>query len=655
MLYFKLAFHNLRQNKKSYGPFLVTSLLLFITLCSTLSILYSPISDSMSAGKMILGFGGVILVLLATILISYSYWFVLKQRSKEFGLYNILGMNKRQLVFISSIEILTTFIALLLLGSLLSVVFSNVLYLVFVNLIHYDKLVLTFSLYPFMITTITFFGIFILLMVFNLVTIGRTSPLDLFRKAAKAEKEPKGNAYLAVLSLLFLGGGYGLAITSTKVAAVALIYRFFVAVILVIVGTYLFYMSFTTWYLKLKRRNKAYYYQPEHFITVSQMLFRMKQNALGLANITILAVMSFVTIATTASLFGNTETMVRQLFPKNTRLTIHQVDGKSSFEAFAQKNILPVLEKDSKDVIAYQSAMIAIPLTNDKALTIDRKSLSQPELTTLGFVYLIKQDDFRKLGNDLPILKTNQTAFFKQKGDSHLKHLTIFGKRYDNIKNFKTVKMPEVVNTYNPGVLVVSDQNEMTTIKNHFDNIEGLGYRDTYQMFANLTAKDYQRLSHQKDGLWANDKGESAVVELTNKVNFKNEGYALFGGFLFTGLLLGTAFLLAAALIIYYKRYSEGIEDQKSYHILQEVGMSKHQVQKIISSQTLMVFFMPLVMAICHFLVAMIMLKQMLLLFGVTDDLLIYHISGSVIVIIVIVYYLIYRLTGRTYYHLIER
>ncbi|MEQ9764001.1 FtsX-like permease family protein [Streptococcus jiangjianxini] len=654
MFYLKMAWNNLLKTKNIYGPFLLTSTVLYVTLCSTLLILFSPISDNMSYGKTILGFGVGVLTLLSTILIIYSYRFVLKQRSKEFGLYNVLGMSKKKVSLISSIEILMIFLGLIFLGSSLSIIFSNLLYLIFVNLIHYDKLLLTFTPISFLLAGVIFSGIFILLLIINLLAISKSSPLDLFKTSAKAEQEPKGNVVMAILSVVLLGIGYALSFTSTKIAALALIYRFLIAVVLVILGTYLFYVSFTTWYLKRRRQNKAYYYQTEHFITVSQMLFRMKQNAVGLANITILAVMSFVTIATTSSIFGNTETMVNQLFPKNTELQVHQVEGKTSYEEFAKKTIIPELHKDDKALIAYQTGMISMPLTRDKEITVNQKTINHPKISQLGFVYVIEQDEFRKLGNDLPKLKANQTAFFKQKGDSQLKKLTIFGKDYDNIKNFKSVKMPDAVNTYNPGVLVVSSLNEMTAIKKQFENIDGFGFIETYKIFADLTAKDYQRLANKK-GIWTNDKGEEAVVELTREVHFKNEAYALTGGFLFTGLLLGTAFLLAAALIIYYKRYSEGVEDQKSYHILQEVGMSKTQVKKIIGSQTLMVFFMPLIMAICHFLVAMIMLKQMLLLFGVVNDLLIYQISGGVILTIIIIYYLIYRLTGRTYYHLIER
>ncbi|MFU2205960.1 ABC transporter permease [Streptococcus pluranimalium] len=642
MFYLKMACQNLLKTKNIYAPFLLTSMVLYITLCSTLLILFSPISDDMSYGKFLLGFGSGVLTLLSTILIVYSYRFVLKQRSKEFGLYNVLGMSKKKVSLISSIEILILFLGLLIIGNILSAIFSNVLYLIFVNLIHYDQLILTFTFQSFIITGMIFLSIFILLLVINLFAIRQSSPLDLFKAASKAEQEPKGNIALAMLSLVLLGIGYGLSLTSTKIAALVLIYRFLIAVVLVIIGTYLFYISFTTWYLKRRRQNKAYYYQTEHFITVSQMIFRMKQNAVGLANITILAVMCFVTIATTSSLFGNTENMVSQLFPKNTELEIHQVEGKTSFEAFAQETIIPELKTDNKDVIAYQSAMISIPLTRDREITVNEKTIHKPKVSKMGFVYLIEQDDFRKLGNDLPHLKANQTAFFKQKGDSKLEKLTIFGKEYANVKNFKSVIVPD------------SDRSQMTTIKKHFENVEGFGYNESYKLFADLKAKDYQTLKEKK-GVWINTKGDTAIVELTRESSFKDGVYSLFGGFLFTGLLLGTAFLLAAALIIYYKRYSEGVEDQKSYHILQEVGMSKAQVKKIIGSQTLMVFFMPLAMAISHFLVALIMLKQMLSLFGVVNDLLIYQISGGVILAITITYYLIYRLTGRSYYHLIER
>lgn len=655
VFYAKLAWNNLRQSKQIYGPFLLTSLVLFMTLCSTFSILYSPISKNMSYGKMILGFGAVVLVLLAVILISYSYRFVLKQRSKEFGLYNILGMNKRQITFVSSIEILIVFLGIVALGSLLAAIFSNVLYLVFVNLIHYDKLVLAFSLIPFALTTIIFVGISILLLLYNALAIRRTSPLDLFRTVAKAEKEPKGNTFLAILSLLFLGAGYGLAVTSTKIAPLALIYRFLIAVIVVILGTYLFYISFTTWYLKKKRRHKSYYYQPEHFITVSQMIFRMKQNALGLANITILAVMSFVTIATTASLFGNTEVLVNSRFPKNTELTFEQIGNQADVKSFAQENILPEFKTlNVTDIMAYKSVMISMPITQDKGITVNEESFSGSNVLKIGYVYVIQQNDFKRFGNKIPHLKDNQVAFFKQKGDSKLQTLTVFGKKYNVVKNLRSVTMPDVANTYNPGVLVVSNPKQMATIKQSFDHLTGFQHYEFCKFFANLNEQDYQKLVDKK-GKWLTKTGETLEFDLARKTVYRDEAYSLFGGFLFTGLLLGVAFLMTAALIIYYKRYSEGVEDQKSYHILQEVGMSSGQIKRIIRSQTLMVFFMPLAMALCHFLLALIMLKQMLLLFGVTNDNLVYQISGTVIIVIIALYYGIYRLTGQTYYKLIEK
>lgn len=658
MFYAKLAWSNLKKSLDIFGPFLLASVVLFILDCSTLLILFSPVSDDMRYSNTVLGLAIVVLMIFTVIMEIYSYNFLLKQRSREFGLYNILGMNRRQVGLVSTIELAIMFVGVIVIGSILSAIFSQLFYLIFVNLLHYDKFVLTLSPLAFMFAAFAFVAIFVLLEVINLVIIHRSSPLALFKRQEKGEKEPRGNIILALLSIISLGIGYYMSISSAKVAALVVVYRFFIAVVLVIIGTYLFYVSFMTWYLKRRRKNKNYFYQPEHFVTTAQMIFRMKQNAVGLANITLLATMTFVTIATTTSLYVSGQNQANILFPKNTQITFSnngyvekdsRIISEDEFKEEFQNQIVDKLDKPSSDYITYQSAMSSASLANEKVMAINDDSIKHPDVNTFGALYLTTQDAIQKLGNDLPKLKDNQIAFYKQKGDSQLETLTLFDKKFENVKNFKDLKFPELGNTYNPSVIIFSNNAVMEEMLELFKQHD-LMFQSTFTAYADLSTKDISTIS---DGL-KSDKNSEIQSDIYTKKTFMNDMYAITGGFLFTGFLLGLSFLLGAALIIYYKQRTEGIEDKKSYKILQEVGMSKEAVKRTVNSQTLLVFFMPLGVAILHFVFALTMLKQMLLLFGVAGSSMV-TVSGITILCLVIIYFFIYKLTSRTYYKLINR
>lgn len=651
MFYLKLTSRNLKNSLGQYGPFMLASLLLFSLTCSTFLILLSPMGEGMSTGAMTLVLGAIVLSIFSLIMERYSYKILLKQRSREFGLYNILGMNKRQVGWVATLELGIIFLSLMVFGMIFSGVFAKFLYLIFVNIVGYDKLNLQLTVLPFILTFIIFGFIFFILELTALRYIRKSSPLNLFSKQEQGEKEPRGNMLLAGLGVLSLGYAYYLAVTSKDSSALAVLFRFFWAVLLVIAGTYLFYISFMTWYLKRRRKNKAYYYQPQHFVSTSQMIFRMKQNASGLASITLLAVMALVTIGTTVSLYSNTQSVVDRYYPKEIRISYH-TKGDEGPKLF-KHDVLDKLGKSDDGVVDYTTSVIAIPIGKEKEINVDTSNVLKMSASKTSFVYLITQDDFRKLGNDLPKLKDNQAAFYGDGGKTQLDQLTIFGNKYQILKNFKQVHLPETVVTYNVGVLVLANQDQVQSIedayKPYLSKITTIG--QTYTAYLDLSDKELKEIS--PDGLTVGQGKQVGVID--TKQAYLSDGYKLFGGLLFTGFLLGISFLLGVALIVYYKQYSEGHEDKKSYKILQEVGMSSKQVRKTINSQVIFVFFMPLAIATIHFLFAIPMLKQMLLLFGVTSSNLVYLVSGLTIVAIGLIYFIIYRLTSRTYYRIIER
>lgn len=654
MFYLKLAWNNIKTAKKDYAPFVLASFILYSLTCSILLILLSPLREGMSTGAMVLPLGLFVLAILSLIMEIYSYRVLLKQRSREFGLYNILGMNKQQVGFVSTLELTLIFLILIVLGSAFSSIFANFLYLIFVNVINYDQLILTISPLAFILNALIFSGIFLVLALVGLHQVGKTSPLSLFRSQEKGEKEPRGNLVLAFLSLIFIGGGYGISIYSKDLSAITVLLYFFVAVLLVIMGTYLFYVSFIAWYLKKRRSNKNYFYQPKHFITTSQMIFRMKQHATGLASITLLAVMAFVSIGTTSALYLNTQNHAELNFPMNTKLngmTESFATGSQQAEDYLHQQL-----GADHELYGYTTSLINLPLDLVDEITVTKESMSTVNLDT-GFVYIITQDDFRGLGNEIPQLQDNQVVFYKQKGNSHFKRMNLLGKEFQVVDNLKSVRMPEIDFTYNGAALVVANAQVADDLRMAFSETvgENVTFAPTsFTINIDLTEAEQEKLGVAHNNPLSDESGmKIGFVQL--RQGFFEEAYAMYGGLLFTGVLLGLSFLLGAALIIYYKQYSEGQEDKKSYKILQEVGMSKEQIKKTISSQTLLVFFMPLGIAALHYLVAIPMLRQMLLFFGVSSSNLVYLVAGGTMVVISILYYGIYRLTSRAYYRMIER
>ncbi|MFI3161240.1 FtsX-like permease family protein [Streptococcus suis] len=656
MFYLKLAGQNIRKSMGVFAPFVLASLVLFTLICSMFLLMLSPVMKTMGSGAISIGLGVIVLTIFSVIMEIYSFNFLMQQRTREFGLYNMLGMNKKKVALVASIELFFIFLLVIVLGSALAGVFANVLYLIFVNLTNYSDLHFGIAPLAFAMTAFLFAGIFFLLELLAIRTIGKTSPLILFRASEKGEKEPRGNLLLAALGVISLGVGYYLSLSS-KAAGVAVIFRFFIAVLFVIAGTYLFYISFMTWYLKARRKNKGYFYTPEHFITTSQMIFRMKQHATGLANITLLAVMAFVTIATTTSLYTGMSSMTSGLYPKETFIT-YKVADRSQGESAYQQSVLSHFPEKAEDSLSYLTYQAGLVYDGGKEIVISPETIANPDFSKIAFTYFVTQDDFRKLGNDLPELAANQVAFIRPSEMPLLEKVTLGDSTFENVVNLDTAIFPDITNTLNAAVMVVSDDTVLDAFREYYESNNPQGYLVSldYRVFTDLTNEEVAKVGEQAGDIYEIlDESGEYLGNVMQRTDFNNSLMGFTGGFLFTGFLLGISFLLGAALIIYYKQYSEGHEDKKSYKILQEVGMSAAAVKKTINSQTLTVFFMPLVMATVHFVVSLVMLKQMLLTFGVTSSLMIYTVSGITLLAVALIYFVIYKWTSRTYYRIIER
>ena len=658
MFYLKLAFQNIRKSFSNFSPFLLATTSMFAITLILSNLAFSKSLDQLrgaDAVRTLMKFGLAIIVLFSVIIVSYSYRFLLKQRTREFGLYNILGLNKRNIATISFWELLMTFVMTLVAGTILGLIFSEFLFLIFVHLIGGNYFNLTVSIPAVLLTILVFAAIFALLMFFAMVTIKRNSAISLLKDNTRSEREPRGRLIMSILSILMLAVAYYLALSVQ--GPIEALLKFFIAVVLVIIGTYLLYIGVTIFVLKRQKANKSYYYKPEHFITTSSMLYRMKTNAVGLANITILVTMTFVTLATSVALYVGVQKVVAEQFPKNTNISINgkNIDeNKATLEHFIQENGV-----DTSKAAPYSSftVMTNFSVNADKQAALPANS---PKLNDYAALRLVTRDDMVKLGNDLPELASNQAILYKAFGDKDVKSVDWFGEKLEIVKEVPSLKnLPKFPGVFDVFVFVVSDEQELTKL-NDLNNQEEIkknpGAVDfstqiSTEWLVNLSAKEREVLSKKAP----NDVNQpNRVIVATEKES--KEGIMEFtGGFLFIGFMLGITFILGAALIIYYKQISEGAEDKRSYRILQEVGLTKKEVKKSIDSQVMVVFFMPIIVSIIHFAAAFVMISKLINIFGITDIGMIATVSGITILVISVIYYLIYRKTSKIYYRIVER
>lgn len=613
------------------------------------------------AAKFMMMIGLVIIILFSVIIVSYSYRFLLKQRTKEFGLYNILGLNKRNIATISFWELMIMFVVTLVLGTVIGLILSDFLYLIFIHLIGGNYFNLKVSMQAVSLTMIVFALIFALLMFFAMITIGRNSAISLLKDNTRSEREPSGRLILSIISLAMLGTAYYLAITVQ--GPLEALMKFAIAVILVIIGTYLLYIAVTIFILKRQKANKNYYYKPEHFITTSSMLYRMKTNAVGLANITILVTMTFVTLATSVALYVGVQKVVKDQFPKNTGFTVTGLnvqDNKAQLASYMKENDL---ETSQADLHSSFFAMTQIQVNADKTAVFPAKTNN---MNQIGAVEFITRDDMAKLGNDLPELSENQVMLYnlqkKKHGKADITKLDWYGQSYQvvstvpKLKNF--VGLPAVVDVL---IFIVPNDDALMKVNSIYNQEMAKTSKDknyaasiSTDMMLQLPLKKQATLAKAYETARQNNPQDTHVAVSTEKESMESI-LSFTGGFLFIGFMLGMTFILGAALIIYYKQISEGAEDKRSYRILQEVGLTKKEVKKSIDSQVLIVFFMPIIVSIIHFSAAFIMISKLISLFGITDIGMIAGVSGVTILFITVLYFLIYRKTSKIYYRIVER
>lgn len=656
--YQKLALSNLRKNSQTYQAYLLTCIGSIAMYFVMHTIAANQALNAMAGGtnlKSLLGFGLVVMAVFSAIFLLYANSFLIKRRKKEFGLFNILGMGKRHLAKVMLWETIFTAALGLVLGIVSGMILSKLMFLALLKLITI-KVPLTFQISIRSVgASVALFGaIFLISFLYNLGQIQRTKPIELLKAEHLAEREPKTRWLLILLGLASLGSGYYMALTIQS--PLQALNMFFIAVLLVMVGTYSLFTAGTVGALKLLRRNKNFYYQAKHFTTISGMLFRMKQNAIGLANICILSAAVLVTLSTTLSLYIGVEDQLSSRYAREIEISLNNVDDKTTIEIVRSKisTILEQHNQPAQNAVEYSSFAMVTTQERD-SFRADPNYLKDfsPDYTFLVFLPLA---DYENIADQKLSLLKNEVFVFSKRSYPY-DSFSVLGRTFTVINKTGVVPPGQsnlLLDSYisNYFLVVVADMEVLAALSRASADVnqESRSTLNHYLGF-DLTSSRPEQIQIYKEiraslGDIRSDVGSRAAA--------RDDFYILGGGFFFVGLFLGSLFLIGTALIIYYKQVTEGYADQRRFAIMQRIGMGQEEVKKTIRNQILMVFFLPLTVAGIHILFAFKMISKLLGVFNLTNVALFAWCSLGVFLIFSLCYGIVYTLTARIYYEIVR-
>lgn len=633
--YPKLALTNVKKNKRLFSPYLLTSIMMIALYYIIDSLCYSQAVENHETLSTFLTLGAYVIIFFAVIFLFYANSFVIKNRKKELSLYNILGMEKRHIMLMMFFEVLMTSCLSIFIGIVFGILMEQVMQLVILNMMH-DSISFTLNV-PMnsLINTILFFsGIFFLSLVFNLMNIQLSNPIELLNSKSAGEKEPKTKILMTIIGLICLGTGYYLAITiDDPMVAIAL---FFVAVILVVIGTYLLFTAGSIALLKALKKNRHYYYQTRHFTSISGLIYRMKQNAVGLGNICILCTCILVTLSSTVCLYQGIEDTVELQCPVDYACSVVHYQYKDYLNKQFKKYVSNIKYTDYYELAASQATAIL-----DKTqLKLDPTSSSNyKDVSTLN---CLTQTSYNHAFHKNISLKSNEIYLYTS-FDYPYQTMRLGNQTYRIKGTFHDRRVMS-------GNAYATKQMAIVFNDHTFHTTSSLKERPLYYWIG-FNSKDPQL--------------KRAIINLTNHLNvsfssFNKEetranGYELFGGFLFIGIFLSIMFLMSAIVIIYNKQLSEGFEDQNKFEILQNVGMSKKEVKQAIKSQVLIFFFLPLIVAVIHLCFAYPLILNILSALLMGSESSYFFVTAGCVLGLVIIYSIVYIFTSRTYYSIVKK
>ena len=668
-IFSRLAKQNIRNNKSTYIPYMITCIFCiamiymmeFLRDCPTLDQAVRQADEV----RMIVFTGEIVVEIFCIIFLIYSNSFLMKRRQKEIGLYNILGLERNHIGIVMFLETIITSIGSLAGGIAAGIIGSKLALLLLLKLLHIPSVLGFYISVKGIFTCLFMFGIVFLMILFlNLAKIHLSRPVELLRGNNTGEKEPAAKWLMALIGFICLGAGYYLAVTTeSPIKAITI---FLLAVILVMAGTYLLFTAGSIVILKFLRRRKSFYYRTGNFISISGMLYRMKQNAIGLASICILSTGVLLMISMTVSIYFGMNDIMLNRYPYDVDMSVTSIseeECQTAIEAFEKAiadNKVPV-EKSVEEIYLD----IVCSKNGDQILIKPTNTIRNSDSVLV--LSLLDQAEYERLTgisanlNDGEIFAWYPSAVQKDSVTVDEKEFTV--KKWMD-KNPLTCGEDAVSDN---AVLVVTDEDfkkfdEMRTEMYKGVSSAPAGEDLTLRLGLDITGSETEKIEFGtpvmetvKDLKKSGGLSENAWIISGIRQQEYESYYADNGSLLFIGIFLGSLFLMGTAMIIYYKQISEGYEDQKRFEIMQKVGLSRREVRSSVRRQILMVFFLPLLMAMLHITMAFPMIRRMLLLFGMTNTKLFIGCTAGTVLIFAVVYGLIYLMTARSYYHIVER
>ena len=668
-IFSRLAKQNIRNNKSTYIPYMITCIFCiamiymmeFLRDCPTLDQAVRQADEV----RMIVFTGEIVVEIFCIIFLIYSNSFLMKRRQKEIGLYNILGLERNHIGIVMFLETIITSIGSLAGGIAAGIIGSKLALLLLLKLLHIPSVLGFYISVKGIFTCLFMFGIIFLMILFlNLAKIHLSRPVELLRGNNTGEKEPAAKWLMALIGFICLGAGYYLAVTTeSPIKAITI---FLLAVILVMAGTYLLFTAGSIVILKFLRRRKSFYYRTGNFISISGMLYRMKQNAIGLASICILSTGVLLMISMTVSIYFGMNDIMLNRYPYDVDMSVTSIseeECQTAIEAFEKAiadNKVPV-EKSVEEIYLD----IVCSKNGDQILIKPTNTIRNSDSVLV--LSLLNQAEYERLTgisanlNDGEIFAWYPSAVQKDSVTVDEKEFTV--KKWMD-KNTLTCGEDAVSDN---AVLVVTDEDfkkfdEMRTEMYKGVSSDPAGEDLTLHLGLDITGSETEKIEFGtpvmetvKDLKKSGGLSENAWIISGIRQQEYESYYADNGSLLFIGIFLGSLFLMGTAMIIYYKQISEGYEDQKRFEIMQKVGLSRREVRSSVRRQILMVFFLPLLMAMLHITMAFPMIRRLLLLFGMTNTKLFIGCTAGTVLIFAVVYGLIYLMTARSYYHIVER
>ena len=658
LFYSKFALNNLVKNKRFILPYILSAIFtiasFYILTSLSLGKNLDKLPQGISATKQVLGFGVIVIAIFSAIFLFYTYSFLIKRRVREFGLYSVLGMTKKQIARILILE--TIFIAVLTLvfGLAFGLLFDKLMLLVLLKLftagVSFGFVITPIAVF---LTILLFGGIFFLLLIYTVVKISRLKIVALLKEENNGEREPKARFILAILGLGLTGYGYYLAQTIQN--PIKAITMFFVAVLAVIFGTYLIFMAVSITVLKLMKNNKTFYYKPRNFISVSGLLYRMKRNAVGLANICILSTMVLVTMGTTSALYAGSEDAYNTRFPRDIIINGYRsTEGKL---AEIEKNVKKATQDagvEAKDLVSYNMLNVVGRLNGTEINYVSEFTGSFDKIKS---IVVLELKDYNKVSKEQKTLNTGETLLFiDKKGKYEANEITVQGvnlKIKEKLTDFPGALGTAAANIMDTYYVVVKDNADVkkieSALKEKLNISEGEGGIFNY---VGLNISDKSKEAKVIENFKKLEKEGNINIEgkAENETNFKG----FYASFLFIGMFISMIFVVSQVVIMYYKQISEGYEDKGKFGIMRKVGLTDRQIKQSIRSQVLMIFFAPLAVATLHTVVAYPFIEKILKLFLATDNNVFLIALAVTIAVFAVFYLIVYLITSRIYYRIIK-